>query len=273
MSVTPQSPDHPRTLVIGDSWVRGLSKGQGTISRLVPAGVGAGSVLDLSKISRVVTDIVADHLREIDEFAPEFALVAIGGADSLVFPARWIQQVIDRVAPPKWQGVEGLMPSAMVYRDRKKRIRQRIEKFGKAVVKQILVAVSGGRRRIPLPDFEAATRQLLDLLEKHGTIVVLVGCTDVDTLTFPKSNRNIHAAQDVMRRVSSDYPFAMYADSIGLVDKWDDYLVDRVHLTRDAHRKVSDGVLAQMLAAGEPWSRFSGLSQPASRPALHLAGG
>jgi lysophospholipase L1-like esterase len=273
LSATSQNPTGPRTLVIGDSWVRGLSKGQGSISRLIPEGIEAGNVLDISKISRVITDVAADHLREIDEFAPEFALVAIGGADSLVFPARWIQRLIDRLAPPKWQGVEGLMPSAMIYRDRKKRIRQRIEKFGKTLIKQLLVTLSGGRRRVPLPAFEAATRQVLDLLEKHGTIVVLVGCTDVDPLTFPKSNRNIHAAQAVLRELSGEYPFAMYADSAGLVDKWDDYLIDRVHLTRDGHRKVADGVLALMAAAGEPWRQFVERPQLAgSRPALHLAG-
>jgi lysophospholipase L1-like esterase len=272
MNAAAQNSHGPRTLVIGDSWLRGLSKGQGTMSRLIPEGIGAGTVLDLSKISRVVTDVTADHLGEIDAFAPEIAIVAIGGADSLVFPAGWIQGLINRFAPPKWQGVEGLMPSAMVYRDRKKRIRQRIEKYTKAAVKQTLVLLSGGRRRVPLDMFETAARQLLQLLETHGTIVVLVGCGDVDPWTFPKSTRNIRAAKAVMQRLAGEFPFAMYFDAVGVVDKWDDYLVDRVHLTRDAHRKVGDGVLAAMVAAGEPWAPFVRGSDTTVREVSNAAG-
>jgi hypothetical protein len=244
----------PRTLVLGDSWVHGLSKGQGTMSRLLPAAVGASAVLDLSKISRVATDVVADHLPEIDAFGPDFALVAIGGADSLVFPAAWMQRLIDRFAPPDWHGREGLMPPAIQPRDRRKRIRQRIGVVGKAIIKQIMINVFGGRRRTPLDEFEAAARRILGLLAVHDATVVLVGCTYVDRLTFPRSTTNIKAAHAVLHRLAEEFPAALYVDAAGMVEEWTDYLPDRVHLTRDGHRRVTDGVLAAMTVAGGRWA-------------------
>lgn len=252
----------PRTLVVGDSWVRGLSKGQGSIARLFPEQLGAAEVLDVSKISRVVPEVVADHLDEIEDFAPELALLAIGGADSLVFPAQWFQRLIDRFAPPEWAGVEGLMPPAILPRDRKKRLRKKVETFVKTLIKQFMINVFGARRRVPLDEFENSAQVLMRALDRLGVVMVVVGCSDVDHLTFPKSRKCIHATNAVLRRLAAAYPNAMYVEARSFVRKWDDYLVDRVHLTREGHQAVTAGVVAAMGAAGGPWADY--VAPPAS---------
>jgi len=81
---------------------------------------GAGAViLHLFRGDRVsVTDREGRQPCEIAAFAPEVALVCVGGADSLIFPAWTVQRLIDKYAPKEWQGVEGMMPLARYSRDR-----------------------------------------------------------------------------------------------------------------------------------------------------------
>lgn len=245
----------PRVLVAGDSWLRGLTRsGAGSIAHLFPPACGASAVLDVSAISRTAPDTVEGFLPQIEQFRPELALLAIGGADSLVFPAQWFQRLIDRFAPPEWAGVTGLMPPAMLPRDRRKRIRKQVEVAAKTAIKQIMINVFGARRRVPLAEVESAARTLLDTLDRLGTVVVVLGCSDVDHLTFPKSTKNIRATNGALERLTRDYPDAMYIDANPMVDKWDDYLEDHVHLTRGASRKVTDTVVAAMVAAGGPWA-------------------
>lgn len=256
------APRGPRTLVAGDSWVCGLSKGQGTLSRMLPEAVAAREVLNISKISRIATDIVADHLDEVDAFAPDLAFLAVGGADSLVFPKPFFQRFIDKHFPPKWQGIEGLQPSAKIVRDRKKRIRHNVESFLKALLKQAMINLFGGHRRVSLEQFEVAVRTIMRTLDVHGTHVVLIGCSDVDGWTSPRSTKNIRATSRLLAKLAEEHPRALYVDSNQLVSKWDSYLVDHVHLTRDGHKGVCAGVVDTMIRAGGRWAEFA-------RPAVH----
>ncbi len=242
----------PRTLVLGDSWLRGLSKGQHTMSRYLPEAAGASEVLDLSRISRIVSDVVDGHLDEIEGFAPELAFLAVGGAESLVFPKPFFQKIIDRYFPPQWHGVEGLQPSARPRRDRK--LRPRLEAFAKVALKQVLVNVFGPHRRQELSHYEASLRIVLDVLHAHGTVVVIIGATDVDGWGSPRSSEHIRAANRVNARVADEYRDVLFVETNPYVVKWDDYLVDHVHLARSGHRAVTDGVLGRMRSAGDPWS-------------------
>ncbi|MBE7190468.1 SGNH/GDSL hydrolase family protein [Jatrophihabitans endophyticus] len=245
----------PRVVVAGDSWVRGLTRtGSGSIARLFPAACSASEVLDVSLISRTVPETVAGHLDEIKRFRPDLALLGIGGADSLVFPALWFQKLIDRFAPPEWAGVTGLMPPAVLPRDRRQRLRKKVEIFGKTVIKQFMINAFGARRRVPLAEVESAARELLDTLARSGTVVVVLGCSDVDHLTFPKSTKNIRATNAMLERLCESHPDALYLDTRTTVDKWDDYLEDHVHLTREGSRKVCDAVVASMVGAGGRWA-------------------
>ena len=267
MSVT-HTPAGPRTLVAGDSWMRGLSKGQGSLSRLVPAAVQACDVLDISRISRITTEIADEHLEQIDAYAPQFAFLGIGGADSLVFPAPWFQRLIDRFAPPKWHGIEGLQPAAVRALSRRARIRQRVDLVLKTVLKQLVVNLFGSYRRSPIGDFEAAARRILAVLERHGTTTVLMGFTEVEELTSPKTNASIAQTNEVLRRLAREFPHTLYVDTIGAVHKWDDYLVDRVHLSRAGHKKVAEHLMRTLADAGEPFSSLL----PARQDIARLAG-
>ena len=253
-----ENPDGPRVLVAGDSWVRGLSKGQGSIARLFPQAVGASDVLDVSKISRTGPETVTECLEDIERFRPELALLAVGGADSLVFPAQWFQRLIDRFAPPEWAGVTGLMPPAMLPRDRRKRLRKQVEIFSKTLIKQVMINIFGARRRVPLDEVEQAARVLLGTLRAMNTVVVVVGCSDVDDFTFPKSRKNIRATNRMLERLTHDDECAIFVDARSTVDKWADYLEDHVHLSRNGSQKVTDELVAAMTAAGDPWAQYAG---------------
>ena len=241
----------PRTLVLGDSWARGLGNGQHTMSRYLPAEVGARAVLDLSKISRILSDVVEGHLDEIDGFAPELAFLAVGGAESLIFPKPVFQRIIDRFFPPRWQGIAGLQPSARPRRDNK--LRPRIEAVAKVLLKQLLINVFGAHRRQELSRYECSLRTVLELLRTHATVVVIIGASDVDGWGSPKTSEHIRDTNAVNARLAEQYPNVLFVDSNPFVHKWDDYLVDHVHLAKSGHRGITDGVLDRMRVAGQPW--------------------
>ena len=213
----------PRTLVAGaTAGYADCPRARAASPAFFPRRSMPAYVLDVSKISRTVPDTVAHCLEDIERFAPEVALLAIGGADSLVFPVQWFQRIVDRFAPPEWVGVEGLMPPAMLPRDRKKRLRKRLEIFAKTLIKQLMINLFGARRRVPLDEVERASEALLSTLDRVDATVVVVGCTDVDDLTFPKSRKNIRATNAMLSRLVVRHANAMYVDPRPMVDKWAD---------------------------------------------------
>lgn len=243
----------PRTVVLGDSWIRGLGpERRQAFGKRIAAATGASEVLDLAAISRTAVDVVDDHLDAIAAFGPQLAVVGVGGADSLVFPAAWIQRTIDRWAPPKWHGVEGLMVPAYRHRDRRKRWIQRVETSAKVAVKQLLVTVFGGHRRVGLPEFEAAMQTLLEHLRTLHCAAVVVGFPPVDPVYSPGTNASVRRTNAVLARLCADRDDVVYVDSKGFLTRWDDYLSDHVHLSASGHEHVARGVLEQVAFEVQP---------------------
>lgn len=245
-----------RVLLLGDSWMCGLSSRKGTMGRLLAERVGATEVLDLSAISRTTTDMVRDHLDGIDRFAPDLAILAIGGADSLIFPTPRIQRVIDKRFPPEWAGVAGLQTRALYSRDKRKRRRQRVESWLKTALKQVLVNLFGGHRRVSLEEFDSNVRAILGVLAAHDTQVVVLGFSKLSHWTSPKSDRSCSATLERLRVVIGDDPRVLYVPVRDALQYWDEHLEDRVHLNPDGHRRVAETVVAAMTAAGGPWANL-----------------
>ena len=57
------------------------------------------------------------------------------------------------------------MPSAIAARDRRKRLRQRLELIAKTAVKQVLINLFGGRPRVPLARLPCLAGQKLGVKE------------------------------------------------------------------------------------------------------------
>lgn len=243
-----------RVAVLGDSWIRGLGpERRNAFGKLIAHGIGATDVLDLSAISRTAPDFAAEFLETMRDFQPDIAIVNLGGADSLIFPAWPVQRFIDRFAPPRWHGVEGLMPIARYSSDKRRRRRQRIENFAKIVLKQVVVNVLGGRRRVSVADFEQATRTVMTFLHRQGTSMVVLGIGTVDPLLSPKTNRSVDKTNAVLIRLCEEVPGAIFVPTTPHIHRWGDYLSDHVHLNREGHRHVADGVLADLKQRSLPW--------------------
>jgi len=243
-----------RVLILGDSWVRGLGpERRAAFGKLIAKGIGATELVDLSAISRTAPDFVNDHLVAVRESAPVIAIVNIGGADSLIFPAWRVQRFIDRFAPPHWHGVAGLMPIARYSRDRKRRRRQIVENVAKVMIKQLIVNLFGGRRRVGVPEFESAARTLMSQLHQLGTLMIVVGLGPVDPFLSPKTNSSVRKTNVVLARLCDELPGAVFIPTTRMVRRWDDYLSDHVHLSADGHRHIAEGVLAALAQRGDQW--------------------
>jgi len=238
-----------RTVVLGDSWIRGLGTSKRTFGRMLAKRLGSTDVLDLSAISRTSPDIANDHLDEIRTYGPHLAIVCLGGADSLIFPAWPVQRLIDRVAPPNWHGIEGMMPLALYSRDRGRRFRQRVEQTVKSLIKQILINLFGGRRRVSLDDFDDSFTKIMGCFAELGTAVIVVGLASVDGWYSPKANASVRKTDRILEAVSGQHPNAIYVNTNTFLAKWDDYLPDHVHLRVPGHVHMTEGVLAALEAA------------------------
>lgn len=261
-----------RVLLLGDSWMCGLASREGTMGRLLAERMHASEVLDLSAISRTTTDVVRDHLEQIDAFAPDVAILAIGGADSLIFPTPWIQRIIDKRFPPDWAGVAGLQTRALYSRDARKRRRQRVESWLKTALKQVLVNLFGGHRRVTLDEFERNTRTILDVLAEHDTQVVLIGFSKLNHWTSPKSEQSGQATLQRLAAAAAGDPRIRYVPARDAMRYWDDHLEDRVHLNLNGHQRVADTVVAALEAAGGPWSDLMREAPDAAVSGLELTG-
>lgn len=250
------SVSRPRVVILGDSWIRGLGTNKRTFGRLIAKGLDAAEILDLSEISRTAPDIVAGHLDEIAAFAPEVALLCVGGADSLIFPAWTVQRLIDKYAPKDWQGVEGMMPRARYSRDRWPRLRQQIGQTFKVLIKQALINVFGGRRRVSVGELDVAVHRILEVLDLGGCHVVCIGFARVDGWLSPRANASVAKTNALLRSIMSTQPRAVYIPTDELVQRWDDYLPDHVHLNLRGHRHLAEGVLAHLREANFRWAQL-----------------
>jgi lysophospholipase L1-like esterase len=247
--------ENRRVLILGDSWLRGLGPERRKASgRLIAEAFGASVLLDLSAISRTATDFARDYLDQIADFKPEVAILSIGGADSLIFPAWPIQRFIDRYAPPHWHGVEGLVRPVAYPRSRLRRVRQQIEVTVKLCFKQVVVNAFGGRRRVSLGDLEVAVRAILAHLTALGTPMVVLGYCAVDGWSSPKSTKSLWKTNALLARICEDFSAATYVPTASMVDCWGDYLADHVHMNASGHQHVADGVIKALLQEGEPWA-------------------
>lgn len=268
--------DGPRVVILGDSWIRGLGTSKRTFGRMIAASLRASEVLDLAAISRTAPDIVAAHLHEIVEFRPDVALLCVGGADSLIFPAWTVQRLIDRYAPPQWQGVEGMMPLAMYSRDRWRRARQRIEQTFKVLIKQALINLFGGRRRVSIAELDTSVRRILEVLDRSECDVVCIGFAKVDGWLSPKANASVAKTNALLESIMAAHPRAAYVPTDTLAQRWDDYLPDHVHLNLRGHRHVSDGVTQHLREIGFRWAAAEAAATAVSASdtgSLHTAEG
>lgn len=242
-----------RTLILGDSWIRGLGTSKRTFGRMLAKRMGTTDVLDLSAISRTSPDIAQDHLDEIRAYAPHIAILCLGGADSLIFPAWWVQRLIDRIAPPHWHGLEGMMPIALYSRSRGRRFRQRVEQTLKSLIKQIVINLFGGRRRVTPAEFADSFTAIMTCLADMQTSVIVVGLASLDGWYSPKANASVRETDRLVEEITGRYPNATYVATTTFLTKWDDYLPDHVHLRVPGHVHMTEGVLAALTAAGGPW--------------------
>jgi lysophospholipase L1-like esterase len=251
-----------RVLVLGDSWIHGLgSERKRNFGALLCQSLSATEVLDLSAVSRTTRDVVRDHLSSIVQFAPDIAVMNVGGTESLVFPAPPIQRLIDRYAPPRWHGPEGLMPPVRYSREKSRRVRQKLAYIAKLILKQIVINLLGGRRRTPLGEFGDAAMEILELLASLGTSVIVIGVGPVDGRLSPRTNRSIADTNVLLRRLVAAKPNCLFISSQQMPRKWDDYLSDRVHLSRSGHQRVADGVMTQLSRSGAPWTALLGTAE------------
>jgi lysophospholipase L1-like esterase len=242
-------------VILGDSWVRGLLfERRHPFGKLIAEGINASEVLDLSAQSRTTVDVVSCHLGSIGSFRPDVAIVNIGGADSLIFPRAALQRLVERWVPMKHHGARGWMPPASYSSKPYKRAKQRATHIVRIVMKQVLVNLFGGQRRVSVPEFERAAETLFDYLQAHDVLMVVVGFGPVDGLYSPKTNASVEATNSVLRTLCLAHSNALYIGTGHFLRQWDDYLADHVHLNAQGHQRVAAEVLKVLEREKLPWS-------------------
>lgn len=262
-----------RLLILGDSWVHGLvSEQDRTFGKLLAERLGATSVLDLSEISRTSMDTAEGFLDDIERFRPTVAIVNVGGTDALVFPRPAFQRVIDRFAPPDWQGLTGLAPRVRFSARLSRRIRQLLEQQAKILLKWLLINLFGGQRRRPAEETEEAVAILMSALAEMGTLVVCVGFAGCDERLHPRSDASLAGTNAMLERAAGNYPGAIYVPSAYAVKRWEDFFADRLHLNPAGHALVAQLVIDRIAEKGHPWdSLLPERRTSAARSALRTA--
>lgn len=252
--MTSSSPDGPRVLILGDSWIRGLLlERRKAFGKLVAEGMSASAVLDLSAISRTSVDVVSSFLQQMEEFRPTVTIVNLGGADALIFPRLPIQKLVERFLPATGHGAEAWMPSASYSSNRRKRIKQRLTHICRVATKQVLINVLGGYRRVPAREVEETLSCLFNELQRQDSLIIAIGYAPVDGLYSPKTTKNLKKTNVVLKNASERLPGTIYIDPTGFLKRWEDYMADHVHLNAQGHARVAQGVLDVLEHAGEPW--------------------
>lgn len=244
----------PRVLIVGDSWVHGLLlERKATFGKLVARRLGASAVLDVSGVSRTAKDAVDGYLEQMREFRPTLAIVNAGGTDSLVFPRPVFQKVIDRFAPPDWQGLTGLSPRARFSSKLRVRVRQRAEQKLKMVFKLLLVYLFGGQRRRPIQETEQALREIMAALSAMGTYIVTVGFAGTDPRLYPRSPSEFRRTNVILEQLAAETVRSIYVDTEHETQRWNHFFADRLHLSPEGHAQVATLILQRMALEGWPF--------------------
>jgi lysophospholipase L1-like esterase len=240
----------PRIAVLGDSIIFGLGvpKPQ-TYPMLVAEQLGASAVLDLSRSTCTIEETLAGW-DQVLAFGPDLILLTVGGADALVHPARLLEALLDRAAPPSWRGVAGLEPRVVYSRSsRRRRIRQKITTGVKVTVKHIGIRLSGGYRRVEPDQFGALLVELGRKVTALDAPIVVLPPGQVDGRMFPRSNESLASYADVVSAAAATWPSAL-RHAPDYLQHWDDFAADRGHYSPAGHAKVAAGVVATLTQAG-----------------------
>ncbi len=252
-----------------------MSEQDRTFGKLLARRLDAGSVLDLSEVSRTTLDTAEGFLEDIKRFRPTVAIVNVGGTDALVFPRPVFQRLIDRYAPPDWHGLTGLSPRVRFSSRVSRRVRQLVEQQVKVSLKWLLIHLFGGERRRPVEETERAAGVLMSTLAELGTFVICVGFAGADERLHPRSGAGLAGSSAILERLASSHPRAIYVPTDS-VRRWDDFFADRLHLNPGGHERVAQMVVERIIAAGGPWTGLlpdaRRAAAPASEPVAGVAG-
>ena len=233
-------PAGPRVLVTGDSWAGGLGyRGGPGFGRAAADLLNPSSVLDLTAVGRTVGDTLLRHTEQIRTFAPQIAVVNMGGTEALVHPSGGLQTLIERLAPPSWHGVAGLEPRARFSDDKRKRRRQKVESSVKLTLKRVLIALTGGAPRVPLAEMVGHADELLLLLESLAVQVTVIGLPHADNTRFPGTDASLARSEVALVALCARFPNTLHVPVAEHLVYWSDFLDDHMHLDGPGHRRVA----------------------------------
>ena len=237
-----QIPVSPSVASVGDSVIAGLGVGGRSYARLVAEQLDASRFLRLSRSTNTVHDAVS-NLDRLRGERPDLVIVSVGGSDGLVHAGSWVQRMLDKHAPKSWQGMQGLDPRAYLSGGWRQRARQRATSFIKISVKHVGVRLTGGSRRVEPDSFAEGLRDLFAGLAELDCAVVVVGIHYPDEKLFPRSTASLLEYERLTVAALANCPDFVYVSPNGLLNVWDDFLIDHAHYAESGHAKVAEAVL------------------------------
>lgn len=235
----------PVVAILGDSVAAGLGVHGRSYAVLLAEHLQAREVVQLAKSTHTVVHARA-HVPTLRELAPDVVVVAVGSSDGMVHPGRTVDVVLNRFAPKSWQGVEGLEPRAVYSRSRRKRLRQLVTNSVKVPAKHLGILVTGGYRRVELPQFEQEFDLLMSDLTELGALLVVVGIGNFGRVQFPHTEQSVRRYREVIERRARRTPRTIVVDPREVLRTWQDYGPDQCHPNDTGHARVAD-LLARRL--------------------------
>jgi lysophospholipase L1-like esterase len=239
-------------VLLGDSLIAGLGVRGRSYGQLVGEHLGARQILGWGR-SGFTVETALRRLPALRERAPDLAVVGVGGSEGLVHAGARVQQLLQRVAPPTWQGVDGLEPPVWNAAPGAGRTRQRLETAAKLALKHASIGLGHVHRRLPPDDYVRDLHQLLAGLAEIGCLTVVVAVHVPDRLRWPGSARSCREYATLTRRVVAAHQHVLFVESAPLLHRWADYTDDRAHLSASGHGKIADAVVG-LLAERTPVS-------------------
>ncbi len=184
------------------------------------------------------------QLGTVANFHPDFIVMGVGGADSMVHPSRAVERLLGRFGPRSWRGVAGLEPRPYFSARRIRRERQRITSAAKIIVKRLAIGLTGGYQRLSAAEFESCLNALLGDSAIRTARVFLVGLQPIDERRFPRSEAKRVEFDAIVQALVAKHAHAVYVATEPVVSKWDHYLHDRCHLNEVGHKLVAEQLLA-----------------------------
>ena len=214
-------------------------------AKLVAERLEASRTLRLCRSTYTVLDAV-DKLDRVHAQRPDVAIVSVGGSDGLVHAGAWVQRMLDNHGPKSWQGMQGLDPRAYLSGTRRQRVRQRATSLIKVTVKHVGIRLTGGSRRVDPDAFADGVRDLFAGLAELDCVVIVVGLHMPDEKLFPRSTASLLEYERLTTAALASHPDFVFVRTQGLLDTWDDFLVDHAHFCESGHAKVAQAVLAAL---------------------------